>query len=154
MARRRAPRQVVRMLCQAVRERDFSLLGELAVDISEGGMLLLSEQTCKQNEEVTVRFALPIEGRITVCKANVQWVRARPERTHSPQAIGLEFIDVSSEVRASLGRYVALMTGALKEPVEPMPVSLSHQSGEMPTTKATIADSPAALLAQRKAVGG
>jgi len=78
-------------------------------DISEGGMLLLSEHACRQNEEVAVHFALPIDGRIAVCKAKVQWVRARPERAHSPQAIGLEFIDASSEVRASLGRYVALM---------------------------------------------
>jgi serine/threonine-protein kinase len=118
-------------------------------DISEGGMLLLSDDTCKQDEEVSVRFALPIEGKIAVCKARVQWVRARPERAHAPHAIGLELIDATSEIRASLARYVALMTGELKEPVEPM-----RDSGPMETTKLTIADSPAAMVAQgKRAVG-
>jgi len=52
--------------------RVTSAWGELdgrCEDISEGGMLMLSEEACKQGEEVTVRFGLPIEGKITVCKA-------------------------------------------------------------------------------------
>ncbi len=138
--------------------RVTSAWGELdgrCEDISEGGMLLLSDEACKQNEEVTVRFALPIEGKISVCKARVQWVRARPERAHSPQAIGLEFIDASSEVRASLARYVGLMTGELKEPVEPMPLSRELGAPMMsPSAKATVADAPAALVAQGKRAAG
>jgi tRNA A-37 threonylcarbamoyl transferase component Bud32 len=134
--------------------RVTSAWGELdgrCEDISEGGMLMLSEEACKQGEEVTVRFALPIEGKITVCKARVQWVRARPERVHSAQAIGLEFIDASSEVRASLSRYVGLMTGELKEPVEPMPRSREDSTA---ATKTTVAGVPAALIAQgKRAVG-
>ena len=117
-------------------------------DISEGGMLLLSDQACEPNEEVSVRFALPIEGRIAVCKARVQWVRARPDRPYASQAIGLEFMDASSEIRASLSRYVALMTGALKEPAEPMPDSrrAPAHSGEMPVAKNhTVPGTPEAL---------
>ena len=90
-------------------------------DISEGGMLLLSDQACEPDEEVSVRFALPIEGRVASCKARVQWVRARPDRPYASQAIGLEFLDAPSGSRASLARYVTLMTGDT-EPVEPPPV--------------------------------
>ncbi len=120
-------------------------------DISEGGMLLMSDQACEPNEEVSVRFALPIEGRIAVCKARVQWVRARPDRPYASQAIGLEFLDATSELRASLSRYVALMTGELAEPAEPIPSShrAPARSGQMLAAKATEADSPAALHAQR-----
>jgi len=123
-------------------------------DISEGGMLLLSDQACEPNEEVSVRFALPIEGRVAVCKARVQWVRARPDRPYASQAIGLEFLDASSELRASLARYVALMTGELKEPAEPAspPRRAPAQSGQMPVAghaKVTTADSPVALNAHR-----
>jgi serine/threonine protein kinase len=79
-------------------------------DISEGGMLLLSDKACKPNEEVSVRFALPIDGRIASCTARVQWVRTWPDRPHAPQAIGLEFSNLSSDQRAAIARYVALMT--------------------------------------------
>jgi tRNA A-37 threonylcarbamoyl transferase component Bud32 len=117
-------------------------------DISEGGMLLLASQACEPNEEVSVRFALPIEGRVAACKARVQWVRARPDRPYASQAIGLEFLDIAPEHRASLARYVALMTGELTEPVEPMPVTFRSptQSGEiLIAQKSTIADSPVAI---------
>ena len=119
-------------------------------------MLVLAEQACEQNEEVSVRFGLPIEGRIAVCKARVQWARVRPG-PHAAQAIGLEFIDASNEIRASLARYVALMTGELKEPVEPMPmtrrspVEAPYESGEMPAAKLTVPGTPAALVAARAA---
>ena len=117
-------------------------------------MMLLSEQTCTQGEEVSVRFALPIEGKIAVCKARVQWVRVRAERAHAPQAIGLEFVGASSELRASLGRYVGLMTGELQEPVEPMPISRPAESGQMPVAKPTMADTPIAIAHAKRAVGG
>jgi len=116
-------------------------------DISEGGMLVLSDQACQQGEEVAVRFALPIEGRVAVCKARVQWVRARPNHPGTNQAIGLELIEASSDVRASLARYVALMTGELKEPVEPMPATRrSPESGsKLIATKETVPGTPTSL---------
>lgn len=118
-------------------------------DISEGGMLLLSDQACQPNEVVSVRFALPIEGRVAECKARVQWVRARPDRPYASQAIGLEFLDPSSELRASLARYVALMTGDLAEPVEPLPVTprvVPPPAVSIPLpVKPTLADTPVAI---------
>lgn len=117
-------------------------------DISEGGMLVLSDQACQQGEEVSIRFALPIEGRVAVCKARVQWVRARPNHPGTNQAIGLELQNVSNDVRASLARYVALMTGELNEPVEPMPASKrAPESGSklVAASQATVPGTPASL---------
>ena len=113
-------------------------------DISEGGMLVLSDHACQPGEEVTVRFALPIEGRVAVCTARVQWVRARPNHPGTNQAIGLELIDASSDVRASLSRYVALMTGELKEPAEPMP----------PTRRSPDESGPQRTISQKLTVPG
>jgi serine/threonine protein kinase len=79
-------------------------------DISEGGMLLLSREVCAQDEKVNVRFALPMEGRVVSCPAVVRWLRAaRPGDPESPRAIGLEFVDLLPEVRASIARYVELI---------------------------------------------
>ena len=79
-------------------------------DISEGGMLLLSREVCAEGETVQVRFALPMEGNVVTCSAVVRWLRAaRPDDAESPRAIGLEFVDLAPEVRASVARYVALI---------------------------------------------
>ena len=114
-------------------------------DISEGGMLVLSDQACQQGEEVSVRFALPIEGRVAVCKARVQWVRARPNHPGMNQAIGLELLDAPSDLRASLSRYVALMTGELKEPVEPMPATQRRPESGSKLIAATVPGTPMSL---------
>ncbi len=79
-------------------------------DISEGGMLVICRQPCEANVRVTVRFALPIEGCVVSCDAHLRWVRcARPDATDGPRALGLEFIDVPEETRASIARYTELM---------------------------------------------
>ncbi len=79
-------------------------------DISEGGMLLLSREMCTQGENVNVRFALPMEGRVVTCPTVVRWVKAaRPGDPESPRAIGLEFVNLAPEVRASIARYVELI---------------------------------------------
>jgi serine/threonine protein kinase len=79
-------------------------------DISAGGLLVISRQTCPAKARVSARFALPIEGRVVVCEADVRWVRAaHAGMDEGPSAIGLEFVDPSAEIRASITRYVELM---------------------------------------------
>jgi len=111
-------------------------------DVSEGGMLILTEQALKHDDEVSVRFALPIEGTVTVCKARVQWVRVRTDRAITQQAAGLEFVDVSSEVRASIARYVALMAGTLTG--ENDAPTLRH-SAQIAVAKSTLPATPEAI---------
>ena len=79
-------------------------------DISEGGILVLSHSECKADQRVTVRFALPMEGKVVAVEAHVRWVRAA-HGTHAPGvcALGLEFADLPAPVRASIAQYVGLM---------------------------------------------
>jgi serine/threonine protein kinase len=86
-------------------------------DISEGGLLVITRQACEANQRATVRFALPIEGRVVAAEALVRWVRAaRREDTAGARAIGLEFIEPSAALRTSIGRYVEAMGGAAASP--------------------------------------
>ncbi len=114
-------------------------------DISEGGMLLLTSAPCVAREEVSVRFALPIEGRIAVCKARVQWARARTDRPNTTQAIGIEILEMSPDIRASVARYVALMTGTIDEPLEVMDDSRRVPTRSGVTAKETMPGTPSSI---------
>lgn len=83
-------------------------------DISEGGLLVITRQHCEPSQRVTVRFALPIEGRVVSCEADLRWVRAaRPDAVDGARAIGLEFVEPSPALRASIKRYVEAMGGGV-----------------------------------------
>jgi uncharacterized protein (TIGR02266 family) len=74
-------------------------------DISEGGVLAISEEPYAAGEVVRVRFALPISGRIASVNATVRWVK----KARGAPATGLEFIDLPDAARVEIQRYVALM---------------------------------------------
>jgi serine/threonine-protein kinase len=79
-------------------------------DVSEGGMLFICRDPCEAGGLANVRFALPIGGKVVSCMAHVRWVRAaRPGEPQGPRAVGLEFVDLTPEMRASISGYVALM---------------------------------------------
>ncbi len=80
-------------------------------DISEGGLLVLSQAECRAEQRASVRFALPMEGKVVGVEALVRWVRAA-QGSHAPgiRAIGLEFVDLPPAVRASIAQYVSLMS--------------------------------------------
>jgi serine/threonine-protein kinase len=80
-------------------------------DISEAGLLILSMAICAMGQRVALRFALPMEGKVVSVEADVRWVRV----AHGPDkqglsAMGLEFFELSEPVRASIARYVSLMS--------------------------------------------
>lgn len=79
-------------------------------DISEGGMLVILRGACPpRGTRLLVRFALPLEGRVVTCAADVRWAKAaRAADPSSPHALGLSFVDPSPEIRASIGRYVEI----------------------------------------------
>lgn len=86
-------------------------------DISEGGLLVISPGACEPGQRVTVRFALPIDGRVTECAARVRWVRAaRPDDVNGPCAIGLEFLPLPSTIVEAIAQYVALMADPSQSP--------------------------------------
>jgi serine/threonine-protein kinase len=75
-------------------------------DISEGGVLLISEEPYTAGEVLRLRFALPMSGRVLSVKVNVRWVR----KARGAPATGLEFIELPDAPRAEIQRYVALMS--------------------------------------------
>ncbi len=80
-------------------------------DISEGGALLICRESCEVGGQASIRFALPIEGKVVTCPVHVRWVRAaRPNEPDGPRAIGVEFIEPTDAMRASIGKYVELMS--------------------------------------------
>lgn len=52
-------RRYVRIDCQVVREIDFRLIGDLALDLSTKGMLVRARERVLTGEEVVVSFKLP-----------------------------------------------------------------------------------------------
>ena len=77
-------------------------------DISGGGLLVVSRAGLKEGTEVTVRFALPLDGRVVSEAAVVKWSRAADEST-GLHAIGVAIADGSAEAQRQIERYVALM---------------------------------------------
>lgn len=59
VSQRRAIRHAARVTCQVVRERDFKLLSEQAVDLSIGGMLILTDERVLTGEDVIISLRAP-----------------------------------------------------------------------------------------------
>lgn len=74
-------------------------------DISEGGLLLLVDGELPVGEEVLVRFALPISGRIVSEPARTCWSRA----TRGAHAVGVQLIAPSEKVREDVRAYVRFL---------------------------------------------
>lgn len=79
-------------------------------DISGGGLLVVSRGSLKSGTEVTVRFALPLDGRIVSEAALVKWSRAaRADDASGMSAIGVELKAPGDETLRQIERYVSLM---------------------------------------------
>src|ERR1700690_4298553 len=60
---RRAFRRYVRLDCQVVREHDFRVVSNLALDLSEVGMLVTTRERVLTGEDVVVSFKPPTSNR-------------------------------------------------------------------------------------------
>ena len=80
-------------------------------DISGGGLLVLSRGSLKAGTEVTVRFALPIDGRIVAEPALIKWSRTtRAGDSAGLSALGVEFTDLSQEALRQIEHYASMMS--------------------------------------------
>jgi c-di-GMP-binding flagellar brake protein YcgR len=75
-------------------------------DISEGGVLLITQEPYAAAERVRLRMSLPISGKVVSLPAVVRWTRA----ARGAPATGLEFIDLPDLARNEIRQYVSLMT--------------------------------------------
>ncbi len=84
-------------------------------DLSEGGVLLVTEGEVPDGERVKLRLPLPVSGRVVELEATTKWITTG----RHGRAIGAAFIDASDDVRAEIRAYVGLMTGTTPSPAQP-----------------------------------
>ena len=79
-------------------------------DISAGGLFVVTRGHIADKAEVTIRFALPIDGKVVSETAVVKWSRAPNDAdVGAVRAIGIELVSPSSETSKQIGRYVQFM---------------------------------------------
>ncbi|MEO7035224.1 MAG: serine/threonine-protein kinase [Polyangiaceae bacterium] len=83
------------------------LLEGRSEDISAGGLLVLAPQAFDQEERVTVRFALPITGKLLDVPAIARWVKM----ARGTGAVGLEFSALAAEYLTVIENFVTAMGG-------------------------------------------
>jgi len=90
-------RRYVRIDCQVVREIDFRLIGDLALDLSTKGMLVRARERVLTGEEVVVSFKLPRSNEWF----DAQGVVARVLHGRRPGdyglSFGIEFVNLSRD---------------------------------------------------------
>ena len=88
-------RRYVRLDCQVVREFDFRLIGDLALDLSTKGMLVRARERVLTGEEVVVSFQMPRSN----TWFDAQGVIARVLHGRRPGdyglSFGIEFVNLS-----------------------------------------------------------
>src|SRR5580658_8674562 len=108
-SQRRVVRRAVRVDCQVVRERDFKLVGDWAMDLSPEGILVVTRDIVLTGEEVIVSFPIPHTRVIVDATATVARVvhGRRPTDRHR-RALGIAFDSLDPEyeriLRAHLRR--------------------------------------------------
>jgi len=96
---RRAMRRAARFECQVVRERDFKLLGDCGVDLSVGGMLVVTDERVLTGEDVVVSFRAPGVGSWFDASATVARVVHGRRPGDGGRALGLRFHPMDSVSR-------------------------------------------------------
>lgn len=88
---RREIRRAVRLACQVVRERDFTLVSEQALDLSPDGMLVASTADLMPGENVIVTFRATELGLWFDTEARVARVVRGLRKGDRGRAVGLSF---------------------------------------------------------------
>lgn len=79
-------------------------------DVSTGGLFVVSREKLTSGTEVTVRFALPLDGKVIAEGTKVRWSRAtREDDANALWGLGLELTDPAAETIRQIEKYVAFM---------------------------------------------
>jgi hypothetical protein len=102
-SQRRVLRRAVKVDCQVVRERDFKLVGDWALDLSPDGILVVTREIVLTGEEVIVSFPIPHTRIIVDASATVARVvhGRRPTDRHR-RALGIAFDALEPEYQRIL----------------------------------------------------
>jgi serine/threonine-protein kinase len=104
-ARRAVARAPYVTLATIHRDANSNPIDARIEDISEGGVLVVASEACAQGDEIRLRFAMPMSGRMIEVKAITRWSRS----SRGTRATGFEFQGLSEPTRAEIRQYVALM---------------------------------------------
>jgi len=96
---RRALRRGVRVDCQVVRERDFTLVGRCGLDLSPLGMLVLADAPVITGEALLVAFRLPRSTWWFDAEATVARVVHGRRPGDAGRCVGLEFEGLDSSLQ-------------------------------------------------------
>lgn len=78
-------------------------------DISSGGLLVVANGGVKSGTEVTVRFALPLDGRVVAEPGTIKWSRtARFDNQSGMCAMGVQLTGPAPDTLKQIERYVSL----------------------------------------------
>jgi serine/threonine-protein kinase len=104
--RRRHARAPYASLARIMRADRTSVDGRVE-EISESGAQFVADKMPNSGETITLRFSLPISGRVIDLGAICRWTRA----TRVAMAAGFEFSSVPSDALLEIRKYVTLMGG-------------------------------------------
>ena len=110
-------RRFVRMPCQVVREYDFKLVGDLALDLSTNGMLVRAVTRILTGEEVFLAFRPPRSNRWMDAQGIVSRVVHGRRPGDLGLAFGIEFTSMESEYRDHLFEQIRGMSAP--DPMRP-----------------------------------
>ena len=103
---RRAFRREVLLTCQVVRERDFRLVADLALDLSTAGMLVATDQTVLTGEPLLVSFRPPRSRRWLDVSATVTRVIHGRRPSDRGRCLGIAFDGLGDHERRLLFRHL------------------------------------------------
>ncbi len=83
---------------------DGSLAHGKSVDVSEGGLLVVTDSAITDGSSTRVRFMSPLSGKVLEVRATTRWVKAARGRA----AVGFEFVELPEPSRLEIAEYVAL----------------------------------------------
>lgn len=103
-AQRRSTRRSVRLVCQVVRERDFQLVADRIVNLSETGLMVSPADPVLTGERLIVSFQIPHSGYWVDAEATVaRVIHGRRPGEHT-RALALELENVEEIPQLLLGR--------------------------------------------------
>jgi hypothetical protein len=99
---RRAFRHAISFPCQIVRERDFRLVADVALDLSTDGMLVPTEARVLTGEPLLVSFRIPRSSRWIDAEAVVARVVHGRRPGEAGRRLGLSFLGLDVPARQVL----------------------------------------------------
>jgi hypothetical protein len=109
---RRQGRRMVRLGCEVVRTSDYKLVGDRAIDFSDGGLQLLQkkwEKDVELGEDVQVFFRVPFSGVWVLAEGTVQRIVRGKRRNDEGVGYGIRLGELHEEaagaLRHAMGRF-------------------------------------------------